>query len=249
MRGQRTLTGSGSITGSVFLMAAAALFTAPANAALVTLCGPNICYEYDNNPGVNAGITLYQAPTLLGGSDTVEFTPTAFNATSSNGTSPAGGLATTQAIFQFTKVYAINGAEIGSMSVTEGGDYRIIGGGTVSASVRLQSVDKSNEGIGPFPEVLTDIQNFNTSVPTGFSPQDWSLVSALNPAAQMIDPAKVIDLQIQNTLDAFTYASGQQAFIAKKLTLVTTIVPVPGAVWLMGSALGLLGWVRRRTLS
>jgi len=29
--------------------------------------------------------------------------------------------------------------------------------------------------------------------------------------------------------------------------LVRTVVPVPAAVWLFGSALGLLGWVRRRT--
>ena len=28
--------------------------------------------------------------------------------------------------------------------------------------------------------------------------------------------------------------------------LVYTVIPVPAAVWLMGSALGLLGWVRRK---
>lgn len=248
MRGQWKMA-SGSVVGSALMMAVAVMISAPAHAALVTLCGPNVCYEYDNNPGVNAGITLYQAPSLLGGSDTLEFTPTAFNATSSNGTSPAGGMATTQAIFQFTKIYAISGAEIGAMSLTEGGDYRIINGGTVSASVRIQVVDKTNEGSGAFPEVLTDIQNFNTSVPTGFTPQNWTLLSTWNPAAQMVDPARVIDLQIQNTLDAFTYAPGQQAFIAKKLTLVTTVVPVPAAAWLMGSALGMLAWVRRRSRS
>jgi hypothetical protein len=31
-------------------------------------------------------------------------------------------------------------------------------------------------------------------------------------------------------------------------TLNSTLVPVPAAVWLMGSAIGLLGWVRRRSL-
>jgi hypothetical protein len=32
----------------------------------------------------------------------------------------------------------------------------------------------------------------------------------------------------------------------QNLTMVAQIVPVPAAVWLFGSALGLLGWVRRR---
>jgi hypothetical protein len=222
----------------------AALLSLPANAAIVQLCGPTICYEYDNNPAVNAGITLFQAPSLLAASDTLEFTPTAFNAFSAN-----GAMVTTQAIFQFTRIWAPGGEEIQQITVAESGDYRIINGGLVSASLRLQVVDKSNEGVGPFPEVLTDIQNFNTAVPTGFTPQNWSLTSSLFPAAQMLDPAVLIDLQIQNTLDAFTFASGEQAFIAKKLTLNTTVVPVPAAVWLMGSGLALLGFLRRRAVS
>lgn len=218
-----------------------------ANAALVQLCGPNICYEYDNNPGVNAGITLFQAPSLLIGSDTLEFTPTSFNATSAN-----GAFVTTQAIFQFTRIWAPGGSEIQQITVAESGDYRIINGGLVSASLRLQVVDKSYEGAGPFPEVLVDIQNFSTSVPTGvtpagpFTPLNWSLSSTINPAAQMLDPAVLVDLQIQNTLDAFTFNAGEQAFIAKKLTLTTTVIPVPAAVWLMGSGLALLGFLRRR---
>ncbi|MEZ5564968.1 MAG: VPLPA-CTERM sorting domain-containing protein [Gammaproteobacteria bacterium] len=246
MRGElKQVERDSAVLGSAVVLAAA-LFSMPANAALVTLCGPNICYEYDNNPAVNAGITLYQAPSLLAGSDTLEFTPTAFNATSANGNTPPGGLATTQAIFQFSKIYAIGGGEIGQMTVTESGDYRIINGGTVSASLRIQVVDKTNEGIGPFPEVITDIQNFTTSTPTGFTPQNWSLLSTWSPAALMVDPAYVVDLQIQNTLDALTSVSGEQAFIAKKLSLVATVVPVPGAALLLGSALGVFGWARRR---
>jgi len=35
----------------------------------------------------------------------------------------------------------------------------------------------------------------------------------------------------------------------KTTGFATTTVPVPAAVWLFGSALGLLGWVRRRTMA
>lgn len=222
----------------------------PASAAIVSLCGPNICYEYDSNPGVNAGITLFGAPTLLSGSDTLEFTPTAFSASAAN-----GGIQTTTATFQFSRVYSISGAEIVSFTVNESGDYRIINGGAVSASLRLQSVDKVNNGLGgSFPEVAvtSPIPNWSTTTPTGFTPsgpfgfQNWSLSASLTPAALFQDLANVVDLQIQNTLDAFTFASGQQAFIQKKLTLVTSVVPVPAAVWLFGSALAGIGFLRRR---
>lgn len=41
-----------------------------------------------------------------------------------------------------------------------------------------------------------------------------------------------------------TSASGNTMYV---LEGTTTLIPVPAAVWLFGSALGLLGWVRRRT--
>lgn len=235
--------------GPLAVMAAlAALAPLPASAALVQLCGPSICYEYDNNPGVNAGITLFGAPTLLGGSDTLEFTPTSFDATAAG----AGGYDNTVAIFQFTRVWTTNGGEVASITVSESGDYQILNGGTVNVNLRLQVVDKANDdGLPPFPEVLNPIVNWNTSTPTGLTAQNWSLSSTVNPAAAFTDLATVVDLQIQNQLQAFTYASGDFAHIFKKLTLTTTttVVPLPAAAWLFMPALGLLGLCRRRIRS
>ena len=73
------------------------------------------------------------------------------------------------------------------------------------------------------------------------------------------DLATDIDFQIQNTLQACSSMLPSQctagtgtdyAFIAKKLTLTatSTVVPVPAAVWLLGSAFGLLGCLRRRAV-
>jgi hypothetical protein len=51
---------------------------------------------------------------------------------------------------------------------------------------------------------------------------------------------------VQDTLRA-NAAPGQLAWIQKKFTLsAQTVVPVPAAVWLLGSAVGLLGVIRRR---
>lgn len=217
-------------------------------AAPVTLCGPNVCYEYDNNPAINAGITLFGAPTLLIGSDTLAFTPTAFSASATN-----GAIVTTTATFQFSRVYSTNGAEIVDITVNEDGDYRILGGGTVSASIRLQSLDIVNNGGGGFPQVAITNPNpsFTASTPTGTfaapgSFANWNLSASLSPAAAFQDLATEVNFQIQNTLSAFTFGSPQLAFIQKKLTITTTLVPVPAAVWLLGSALAGVGFLRRR---
>jgi len=223
----------------------AALFGAmPAQAALVTLCGPNVCYEYDDNAAVNSGITLFGAPSLLTNSNSLIFTPTAFSAESAD-----SGFETVKAVFQFSRVYTLDGTEILDITVSESGDYRIIGGGLVSSSIRLQSVDRVNDGGGLFPQVAvtSPIANFNTGTPTGVTPANWELTASISPAAVFQDLASVVDLQIQNLLDAFTFAPGDQAFIQKKLVITTTsVVPVPAAALLFGSGLVGLGFLRRR---
>ncbi len=255
MRGMKLLAGL-----AIVVAGWAAL---PAAAVPVTLCGPTICYVYDNNALVNAGVTLFGTPTLLGGSDTLKFTPTNFNADSDPGTLAIPGPTVTSA-FQFTRVYTTNGGEIASITVEESGDYQIIDGGAstgyVNVNMRLQSVDNVDNGAQTpgFPEYVNPIFNWNTTTPTGLGLANWVLTGTITPAAVFNDLATDIDLQIQNTLQACSSLLPSQcnagtgtdsAFIAKKLTLVaTSTVPVPAAVWLFGSSLGLLGYLRRRSV-
>lgn len=235
----RTLAGLGAIVASCIAL--------PAQAVPVTLCGTSICYEYDNNAGVNPGIALYGAPTLLSG-NTLSFVPTNFNADSDYG-SPIP-TPTSVAVFKFTRVYTTNGGEVASITVNESGDYQIIGSGFVNVNMRLQSVDNVDDGLPTpgFAESTAPQFNWNTSTPTGGPLVNWSLTGVITPAAMFADLATDIDFSIQNTLQAFA-ASPSYAFVQKKLSLQVTAVstvPVPAAVWLFGSALGLFGFMRRK---
>ena len=233
-----------------------ALAAIPAQSSPVTLCGNTICYVYDNDPLVNTGITLYGAPTLLGNSDTVKFAPTAFEADSDPGT-PAIPTPTESAVFLFTSVYAMNGTdEIGTIQVSEDGDYQILGDASVAANLRVQVIDiVDNPSATPgFPEQIVDNQFFSSSTQTGLAFAQWSLGSMVSPATVFTDLASNVELSIQNTLQAFSGPGGGYAYIAKKLLLTVsaatppdnTNIPVPAAAWLFASGLGVMGWFRRR---
>ncbi len=229
-----------------YLMATCLIACAlPVNAALVTLCGPNICYEYDNDPLANPGVggAAFGTPTLLTGSDVLAFTPTAFAAEAQG----VGGTDTNVQSFTFTRIYSLTGAELVNLSASESGDYQIINGGTVSAQLDLEITDLVDDlGTTGFPESATSGGTFSSSSPTGFVPAEWSLDGSISPSAAFDDLASEISLMVTNTLQADTTAAGEYARIDKKLFLtVTTIVPVPAAVWLFGSALLGLGALRR----
>lgn len=243
-----------SLLASLAGVVALALPVAPAQAALVTLCGNTICYEYDNNPLVNTGYTLYGAPTLLANSDTLKFAPTSFDADSDPGTG-AIPTPTETAVFLFNRVYSLNGtSEIGTISIAEDGDYQILGDASVAANLRVQVIDLVDDGsptLG-FPEQIIDNQLFSTNVPTGLPFANWSLASTVSPAAVFADLASSVELSIQNTLQAFAGPGGGYGYIAKKLLLTvsttptTVVIPVPAAAWLLGSAFGVLVLARRR---
>lgn len=227
-----------------------------AQAALVQLCGPSICYEYDDNPLVNTGLEYYGTPTLLAGSDTIKFTPTDFSVDSDPGTTDIPG-PTLTAVFAFTRVWSTWGAEIGDISVSEGGDYQVLDDASVSATLIVKVKDLVDDGSPTpgFPEQIVDLKNFSTSTPTGLPFGSWSLASAVSPSMVFTDLATSVDLSIENTLQASEGPGGGYGFIAKKLLLAVSttaslppsgVVPIPAAAWLFGSAIGLLGFACRR---
>lgn len=232
-----------------FLLAGLFLATGQAQAAscngtltgnLCSLTGASVIYEYNvvHNSGA---LALFGTPDILG--DVVRFLPPSFKAESTNG-SPA--LVTVAANFIFSSVRSISGNELQAISLIEFGDYRIDGGDKVTADLLLTASNNNN-----FLEWTSDNQVFTATGPLGLK-TTWTLNGFVDPEAAFTSPANNIALSIQNSLMAETSSLGEGAWIQKKLTLTASeiaVVPVPAGVWLLGSALGLLGVVRRHAVA
>lgn len=213
------------------LTTTAAALAVSAQAATVTLCGPTICYEYDD---AQVAAAAFGQPTLVG--DTLRFLPAEFIALSADG----GGFDWSAATFRLDRIYSTTGQDIISLSVLETGDYEITGGGAVSADLYLLAASNLSGS-----EFAVATAAFDASGDSG-GLQEWAIEAEILPAAVFAGGASDMALQIQNFLTAVTSGEGELAWIQKKLVLEVAVVPVPAAVWLFASALGLLGFVRRR---
>ncbi|MBM4221410.1 MAG: hypothetical protein FJ170_05620 [Gammaproteobacteria bacterium] len=231
---------------ALMLAATAAVFSVPARAALVQLCGQTVCYEYENNPLVNQGLLLVGGPRLLGNSNVLNFTPVVFNAMAFG----PGGLEERTATFHFSRIWSPAGLEIAAISISDSGDYQVFNGGSVTAGLVLRSNDLVHDGQGPgYPESAVAAGGFGSSAPTGLPFQNWSYTASIDPAAAFADLATSVDLTIISTLRASTGAPGHAAFVARKLSLTTATtaaVPAPAGFWLLATGgLLLAGRIRR----
>lgn len=207
-----------------------------ASAATVEACGDSVCYQWDDS---QPALDLFGAPLLIG--DDLLFipgNPVPFRAESLDG----AGSADVNATLVISRVYTIGGQDIASITVLESGDWEVNQGGSVMTDLFLQGVSLAD---------VTDISTASSAVDgSGDSGglQLWDTEAMITPFTDFAGAANELSLTLQNTLAATTGGSGDRAFIEKKyVAVVTSVVPVPPAVWLFGSALGLLGWVRRRS--
>jgi len=201
------------------------------SAASVTQCGPTICYTYEDD---QAAVGLYGTPTLIG--DSLRFLPENFRAQSDDGE----GIVDTSASFFFDNVYSVSGDAIEKIMISEFGDYEITNGDRVSDELTLDAVNNLGAGTASESELFNA-----TGGSTGL--QRWSIDNTLSVSSEFLSNS--VNLTVTNLLEAETDASGESAWIQKKLKIqavTVTAVPLPAGAWLMLSALGALGGMMRR---
>lgn len=190
--------------------------------------------ETTNSPGDPE--ILYGSPTVAG--DRLLFFPTAYASSSADGSADTTS-GTLQIMLQAKPGYFIE-----TVRIAEFGDYSLTGSGDAQAQISgyLAVTDlKTFQTAEDFHSAL-----FQSSPASGPITLSWEIdYTGLGVTAAM--------LTFNNNLQTSS-AAGTAAFIQKKSVLSNAVqvefytapVPVPAAIWLFGSALGPLCWLRRR---
>jgi hypothetical protein len=232
------------------LLAAIALFSlagTQVHAATVTDCGTDICFTYDDSTRFGTANVVENA---------IFFAPPSFKKGSRNGK----GIKTRTSTLNITIDVINSQFSMSQVFLEEQGDYILDGeSASVGASGMLAITSGTKTCANPYNSLFPDVpcRTSNTFTAGDLLVQgaltDWS-------ASTFIDLADSPDwnsdtsvvMTLQNNLYASTFEFGEQAFIQKKFAgvgiRVLPEVPVPAAVWLMGSALGVLGMIRRRKI-
>jgi hypothetical protein len=199
--------------------------------------GTDVTFTYDES-------TLFGTGTVVGNS--IFFSPTTFLAQSDN---DDGSVTVPQTLNITIEVNSGSPYTITDFQLVELGDYQLSGtSSSVSASGRLQ-VTSTTTTCGFFACVDSELFSAGPLTTVG-ALTEWTAsasVDLADTAGWGSDTAVIA--QIQNVLNATSTVLGESAFIQKKFEgvgLVVNPIPVPAAVWLFGSALGVLGWLRRR---
>jgi hypothetical protein len=189
-------------------------------------------------------LPLFGTPTHQTGWDQLLFFPTAFSSYSADGSAD-----TTSGTLQMT-ITAKPGFSIDQVIIKEYGDYTLTGSGGDSTQANINGL-LTVTPLGP-GDIALDHFSAEFSLPTnssGFFAADWEV-----DFTGLTLPVQSAVISFNNNLQTSSEA-GTTAFIQKKVVNNQGIgvgingnpVPVPGAVWLLGSILlGCFPLIKRR---
>lgn len=223
------------------LAAALILGTSPTLlAAPITLSGDHFSVTYDDASTGFYGVGAVALP------NTVFFTPTGFDA--STGVAGGSDIAAASLALRLTldAGYALTG-----VTLTERGDYLLLGSGTVAVDADLSISEVAQPG-NALSLALSPAGSLNL---IGSPTHNWMLSGALTTTS--LGAASSFDIVLDNTLRAANTARGL-SFIEKKFTGLQfqvartgnpATVPEPGALMLiLAGWLAWMGLARKRRL-
>jgi hypothetical protein len=211
-----------------------------AGSGLTVLEGNSVCFLYD----ANDVSPLYGTLSVSG--DNIFATPDSFIAASADGGSQqTTGIGT-------VRVVAKQGFELQEINVAERGNYIMSGSGSsVDVDASLDIFDWNAPLFGSYDTSNLTVTG-NLTLADG-SLHNWSASTSFDLTTAMWNGIDDVGLTLTNVLTAGTSMLGESASIQKTLsgteliTIFTTPIPVPAAVWLFGSGLlGLAAFIRRR---
>jgi len=191
-----------------------------------------VIYEYDDVVNADSLVTLGTPFVQTGLPTGIHFTPRNFRVESRDG----GGFDSVSETFIFSSIRSVSGDPFQSVIAAAEGFYLTTSGVQLTADVVGTATNNDN---------LSEMATLNGSAfATGAN--HWvSDPISISPLFGMT--ANDVAWRIDITLTADTDAIGEIAIIeADRIIVSASTVPVPAAVWLFGSALGLLGWIRRK---
>lgn len=219
------------------LFAAIALSLIASGAHAITQMGTDVTFTYDET-------SLFGMGSVVGNS--IFFSPTTFEAESLNG---AGAVSANQTLNITVEVKSGSTFEIAEFQLAEFGDYLLTGSSSSALASGNLRVTSQTTTCGFF--ACTDSEIFDAGpLTTVGTLTEWTATAGIDFADTSgwgTDTSVIA--QIQNDLLATSSVDPSSALVQKKFEgvgLVVVPIPVPAAVWLFGSALGLLGWMRRR---